>query len=172
MTKKWFKAVLACAAALSTLSAFAVYAAPAAALTAAPAVQAFGPDGMARIVASQKGEPFVLLVWSLDCVYCQASMKTLGQERTKRALKVVTLATDAVDDAQSLALIRKKLRAARLTDNAWAFGGAPAEQLRYAVDPKWHGEMPRSYWFDARGERIAYSGVITTEVINKMAPRD
>jgi hypothetical protein len=43
----------------------------------------------------------------------------------------------------------------------------PPERLRYAIDRSWHGEKPRSYWFNARGERVAYSGVITAAVIDK-----
>jgi hypothetical protein len=139
---------------------------------AATAIQPFEPDSLARIVASQKGKPFVLIVWSLDCEYCQASLKTLAQEKRKRKdLNVVTLATDSLADAQAAALVRQKLQAAGMTRNAWAFGDAPAEQLRYAIDPKWHGEMPRSYWFNERGEPIAYSGVITAETIVKLSAR-
>jgi hypothetical protein len=33
---------------------------------------------------------------------------------------------------------------------------------------RWRGEKPRSYWYDAQGQRIAYSGVITPAVIAKM----
>ncbi|WP_052452593.1 TlpA family protein disulfide reductase [Noviherbaspirillum autotrophicum] len=138
---------------------------------AAPAIQPFEPDGMARIVASQKGQPFVLVVWSLDCEYCQASLKTLAQEKRKRKnLHVVTLSTDALDDEQAVALMNARLASLAMAGNAWAFGEAPPEQLRYAIDSKWHGEKPRSYWFNAKGESTAYSGVITPQVIAKFMP--
>jgi hypothetical protein len=58
-----------------------------------------------------------------------------------------------------------------MTRNAWAFGSTPPEQLRYVIDPKWHGEKPRSYWFNARGEKIAYSGVLTPATIQKLSSR-
>ena len=137
--------------------------------SAAPAtILPFEPDGMAQIVASQKGQPFVLVVWSLDCEYCQASLKTLAAEKRKnRRLRVATLSTDALDDEQALAMMKARLASLAMTGNAWAFGDAPPEQLRYAIDSKWHGEKPRSYWFNAKGERVAYSGVITPEVIAK-----
>lgn len=35
--------------------------------TAAEAIQPFGANSMERIVATQKGKPFVLIIWSLDC---------------------------------------------------------------------------------------------------------
>lgn len=131
-------------------------------------IRAFEPDGMEKIVASQKGRPFVLLVWSLDCEFCLASMKNIVQEgRKRKGLNIVTLATDSVEDPEALALMKKRLASTGLTANAWAFGAAPPEQLRYAIDPKWHGEKPRSYWFNARGERSAYSGLITSATIDK-----
>lgn len=139
-----------------------------AAAHAESAIQPFEPDSMARIVANQNGKPFVLIVWSLDCEFCQASLNTLAQEKRRhRNLQVVTLATDSLGDAQAAALMQKKLASVGIAGNAWAFGAAPPEQLRYAVDSKWHGEMPRSYWFNAHGEKTAYSGVITPAVVAK-----
>ncbi len=136
---------------------------------AAPAIQAFQPDSLERIVANQKGKPFVLFVWSLDCAYCKASLDALGQEKRKRkSFNVVTLATDPLDDTQAATLMKKKLAASGLLNNAWAFGPAAPEQLRYAIDAAWHGEMPRSYWYNARGERVAHSGAITAATIAKL----
>jgi thiol-disulfide isomerase/thioredoxin len=133
------------------------------------AIQPFDADGMTRIAASQNGKPFVLVVWSLECEYCQASLSALAREKRKhKNFNVVTLATDAAGDPQAAALMQKKLATSGMAGNAWAFGDAPPEQLRYAIDPKWHGEMPRSYWFNARGERIAYSGTITPDVIARL----
>lgn len=137
---------------------------------AAQAIQSFNPDSMARIVQSRKGKPFVLVVWSLDCPYCQASLKALARERRKHSdLDVVTLATDALDDAQAAQQLRKRLKVAGLTADAWAFGSAPPEQLRYAIDADWHGELPRSYWFNAAGKRVPHSGALTPAVIDQLA---
>lgn len=161
MSKYWNRAM---AAGVLTLASFAA--------SAATAIQAFDAGGMDRIVAEQKGKPFVLVVWALDCAYCEPSFKTLAQEKKKRKFNVVTLTTDPAADPQAMAAVRKKLEATGLKDNAWAFGDAAPERLRYAIDPKWYGEMPRSYWFDASGKRVAqYSGVITTETVAKLAPR-
>lgn len=136
----------------------------------APALQAFEPDSLERLVARQQGKPFVLVLWSLDCVYCHASMKTLMEEKKKhKNLRIVTLSTDPASDPELASLMRKRLMPLRLSANAWAFGDAPAEQLRYMIDPKWHGEKPRSYWYDARGKRVAYSGVITAATIERFA---
>lgn len=135
---------------------------------AASPIQAFESDSLKRIVESQQGKPFVVVVWSLDCVYCQTSLKTLSEEKSRRKgrdLNVVTISTDSSSDPEAVSLMRQRLESLGFAGNAWAFGNAPAEQLRYALDPKWHGEKPRSYWFNAAGDRIAYSGVITSRTI-------
>lgn len=132
---------------------------------AAEAIHAFEPDSFRQIVASKAGKPFVVMVWSLDCAYCAQSFETLAEANRKRGLDVVTIATDSVDDRESFRLITRKLEAYRLTGNAWAFGASPPEQLRYAIDPKWRGELPRSYWFGANGKVTAHSGVISKERI-------
>lgn len=137
------------------------------------AVAPFEADSLARIVRAHAGKPFVLILWSLDCVYCQASLNALAeQQRSHPELDIVTLSTDGVGDPQTDALVEQRLRKLALTGNAWGFGAAPAEQLRYAIDPKWHGEMPRSYWFDAQGRRTPHSGVLTPATIDKLAARN
>ncbi|WP_192804950.1 redoxin domain-containing protein [Noviherbaspirillum aerium] len=135
---------------------------------AAPPIQAFESNSLKHIVESQQGRPFVVVVWSLDCVYCQTSLKNLSEENSRRrgrTLNVVTISTDSSSDPDAVAMMRQRLESLGLAGNAWAFGNAPAEQLRYALDPKWHGEKPRSYWFNAAGDKIAYSGVITSRTI-------
>lgn len=137
---------------------------------AASMIQAFDTNSMSHLVAAQKGKPFVLVVWSLDCEYCQTSLQNLAQEKRKgRTLNIVTLSTDAAADAQAVKLMKMKLRKFGIGGDAWAYGAAAPEQLRYAIDPNWHGEKPRSYWFNARGESVAYSGVITPAIIDRLA---
>jgi hypothetical protein len=139
---------------------------------AATPLQSFDADSLARIVQQHKGKPFVLLVWSLECEYCQQSLNLLSQEKRQRKdLIVVTLSTDALGDPQAAPLMQKRLASLGMTKNAWAFGDAPAEQLRYAIDPKWRGEMPRSYWFNARGDKTVYSGTVTAAMIDRLLAR-
>lgn len=51
----------------------------------------------------------------------------------------------------------------------WAFGSAAPERLRHAIDHKWRGEMPRTYWFDRQGKMAAYSGMVTPEVVRRFS---
>lgn len=126
---------------------------------AAERVAVFDSANAARIAASQQGKPFVLVVWSLDCVYCKRNFDALGKLRARHpALRVVTLSTDS---AEALPQLRQVLQRVSLTRNAWVFGPEPQERLRYAVDPEWMGEMPRTYFYRADGQRQGVSGVIS-----------
>lgn len=141
------------------------------AANAAP-LRAFEPDSMPRLVDAHKGKPFVVVVWSLDCEFCRASLDTLAQVRRQRPdLTVVTISTDEADDPELGPMMRERLAKLGMDKDAWAFGSAPPERLRYAIDRGWHGEKPRSYWFNAQGERVAYSGVITPAVIDRYFKR-
>jgi thiol-disulfide isomerase/thioredoxin len=133
-------------------------------------IRPFAPDSFSQIVASHAGKPFVVVVWALECAYCEPSFEALAEARRKYKTRIVTIATDRADDPEAVSLINKKLKASGLASDVWAFGAGPEEQLRYAIDPKWRGEMPRSYWFNGRGEAVSYSGMITAETVRKLLP--
>jgi hypothetical protein len=73
--------------------------------------------------------------------------------RQRHGLKGVTITTDPVDDGEAMTLILQKFAKSGLHAGTWTFGTAPAEQPHHAIDLKWRGEMPRSYWFDGK-ERL------------------
>jgi thiol-disulfide isomerase/thioredoxin len=142
-----------------------------AAASAEEKIRPLEPDSFRQIVASEQGKPFVVMIWSLDCDYCQPSFHALADAKRKSGLTVITIATDRADDPETSRLIRKKLEASGLGAQIWAFGTAPAEQLRYSIDPKWRGELPRSYWFSSRGEALPHSGLITADTVARLLPR-
>ena len=147
------------------------FALAATAASAASFIQPFEPGSLQQIVDREKGKPFVLIVWSMDCEFCQASLDTLARERQQRKdLRVVTISTDPLADPALTPMVEKRLAALGMKERAWAFGALPPERLRFAIDRNWHGEKPRSYWFKANGEKTAYSGVITPAVIDKLFP--
>lgn len=135
-------------------------------------LQAFESNSLQQIMQQQKGKPFMLFIWSLDCTYCQITLDVLAQaQREDKGLTIVTLSTDSVTDAQAVSQMEKRLTGLNMPHNAWAFGSASPDKLKYAIDPKWFGEKPRTYWFNARGERIAYSGTLTPEKIKSLQQR-
>ena len=156
---------------LRTFSIVALAAAARAAASAASAsgLKPFEPLSPEQIAASHKGKPFVLLVWSMDCEFCQQSLDVLAKARAANpGFDIVTVTTDPLADAALAGMVKKRLSSIDLMADAWSFGALPPERLRYAIDPRWRGEKPRSYWYDAQGQRVAYSGVITSAVIERM----
>jgi hypothetical protein len=155
------------ASAIAALSALA--ASPSAYAAGNPGLKAFALQSVEQIAASHKGKPFVVLVWSMDCEFCQHSLDVLSKARAGNpSFDIVTITTDPLSDTALAALVKKRLGGIDLLADAWSFGSQAPERLRYAIDPRWRGEKPRSYWYDAQGQRIAYSGVITPAVIAKM----
>lgn len=136
---------------------------------AAASLKAFEPQSVEQITASHKGKPFVVLVWSMDCEFCQHSLDVLSKARADNpSFDIVTITTDPLSDAALSQMVKKRLSGIDLLADAWSFGAQAPERLRYAIDPRWRGEKPRSYWYDAQGQRVAYSGVITPALIGKM----
>jgi hypothetical protein len=134
----------------------------------AEAVKPFKTESLAQIEEAHRGKPFIVVMWSLDCAYCGPTFAALAKARHRHRIAVETVATDPIEDEDILASVRHKLGGARLNGNAWAFVGAAApEQLRYAVDPKWRGELPRTYWYDANGKRTAYSGLVSDAMVKR-----
>jgi len=155
------------ATAIAALSALA--ASPSAYAAGNAGLKAFAPQSVEHIAASHKGKPFVVLVWSMDCEFCQHSLDVLSRARAANpGFDIVTITTDPLSDAALSQLVTKRLSGIDLLADAWSFGGLAPERLRYAIDPRWRGEKPRSYWYDAQGQRVAYSGVITPALIEKM----
>ncbi len=144
------------------------------ALAASPSAYAAGlkpfePQSVEQIADGHKGKPFVVLVWSMDCEFCQHSLDVLSKARAANpGFDIVTISTDPLSDAALSQMVKKRLSGIDLLSDAWSFGELAPERLRYAIDPRWHGEKPRSYWYNAQGQRIAYSGVITPALIEKM----
>lgn len=131
-------------------------------------VQPLEPGSFERVIAAGKGKPLVVMIWSLTCDYCEPSFDALADAKRSKGVQVVTIATDRADDQEAAQLIQKKLSRHGLAPSSWAFGTAPAERLRYDIDPKWRGEMPRSYWFKGDGSMQAYSGMITPDIAARM----
>lgn len=134
----------------------------------APAVKTFEPATLEQIAASHRGKPFLLLVWSMDCEFCQASLDFLAKARAADpTLDIVTVTTDPTGDRELTGQVSARLSSIGLLGDSWGFGAASPERLRYTIDPAWRGEKPRTYLYDAAGGRTAFSGLIKPERLAK-----
>lgn len=116
-------------------------------------LRSFELDSLSQIDAGTR--PYVLTFWGLNCAPCAQVLRELSRWQTR--LRVVTVALDSIEESAAL---QHELARAQLKSEAWVFGSASPEALRYAVDPRWSGEKPRSYLVDRKGNRRALSGLL------------
>lgn len=125
----------------------------------AQTLQPFVRGSQQAILAKHQGRPFVLALWSLDCVYCPQELALLGGLLAQhRDLAVVLVSTDTLQQSADIEAVLKQHRLERVS--AWVFADTFVERLRHEIDPRWYGELPRTYFHAADGTVIAVSGVL------------
>lgn len=130
----------------------------------------FVAGSLAEIRAAHAGRPFVLALWSLDCAHCLEELPrlaALARRHPEIGLVLVSTDTPAVAGALRETLARHGLAHAE----AWVFADPFAEALRYEIDPRWGGELPRSYFFDRRHAAEPYSGALSAAQLERAAAR-
>ena len=128
----------------------------------------FGPGSLQQIEAEQAGKPFILALWSATCTHCPGELKALGElVRRHPRLNIVLLATDTPDDAAQLASLARGYGLGQQAQ--WVFADPQPEKLRFEIDRRWYGELPRTYFFDSTHRRTGRSGVIPAEQLEHWA---
>ncbi len=126
---------------------------------AAGELRPFTADSLPAIQQQFAGRPYILTLWSLTCHHCVRELQALGRlARADRNLPLVIVSTDSPAEAREIQAALKRFGLERF--DTWVFADAVPERLRYAIDPAWRGELPRSYLFDAAHRREAHSGLM------------
>lgn len=127
-------------------------------------LQPFLPGSYAQILNQHKQKPFVLVLWSVDCPPCHKELEMLGKLQTSdKQLNIILVSTDSEVDSDEVNANLAKYNVDKL--ESWVFRGASDQSLRYEIDPRWYGELPRSYFFKPTGEKQAVSGVLSKQKI-------
>ena len=115
-----------------------------------------------QILTSNAGKPFMLAIWSVTCPSCIKDMTVLkAVHKAKPELKIIMLSTD---DIAETAEAEKILASNQLTDiEHWIYAEENTQKLQFDIDPKWYGELPRTYFFDKTHQRDGVSGVLSKE---------
>ncbi len=124
---------------------------------AAQEIRSFVSGSLKEITAARQGKPFILGMWSLTCTHCREELALLSRLKKKHSnLDLVLVATDTPEEGEA---ISATLRQSGLGGaEAWVFADPFAERLRFEIDPKWHGELPRTYLYDPSHKAQAFSG--------------
>jgi thiol-disulfide isomerase/thioredoxin len=125
----------------------------------AESVRPFVPGSLGKILGERQGKPFILAFWSISCTHCPAELKALGQlKRSYPKLDVVLVAADSPDDAPLAAEMARGYGLEKSPQ--WVFADAMPERLRFEIDRRWHGELPRTYLYDRQHVVQAFSGLV------------
>jgi len=109
--------------------------------------------------AAHAGQPLVVHLWGLTCAPCLTELPHWAALlRERRGVDVVLIAADPVpqDPARVAATLT---RAGLSTVQSWMFTDRFNERLRFEIDPRWRGELPRTLLIAADGAITVMAGV-------------
>lgn len=115
------------------------------------------------ILERHKGEPFIMALWSLECAACYKELEMLSELQQQYSLKLVLISVDGVAAAAEIGAVLEKDTYPR--SEFWVFADYDSVQLRYALDPAWQGELPRTYLYDAQQHYRAISGLMDKKML-------
>lgn len=125
---------------------------------AAEELQPFVRGSWAALRQAHAGKPAVVHFWGLTCGPCLAELPEWGKlARERPDAGVVIVAADPFPEkpaAITATLAKDGLGGAE----NWMFDGFSA-RLRYEVDPRWQGELPRTVLIGADGSMRTIEGV-------------
>jgi thiol-disulfide isomerase/thioredoxin len=132
-------------------------------------LQPFASGSYQQILANNAKKPFMLVIWSVDCSSCIKDMTLINEIHTENpALKIIMLAADEPSVAEQVKQLLSKYKLDTLEN--WMFSDENSDKLRFEIDPKWYGELPRTYFFNAAHQRVGMSGVLSKkEILAKLA---
>lgn len=129
-------------------------------------IHPFVSGSIQEITAARQGKPFILSLWSLTCTHCRDELSMLsGLQKKYPGLDVVLVSTDSPEENAEVVATLKQFSLDRA--QAWVFADSFVERLRFEIDPKWHGELPRAYLYDASHQARAYSGKLNLQQLER-----
>lgn len=124
---------------------------------AAQEIKPFVRGSYQQIVAARQGKPFIVNFWSLTCSYCMVELAMLKKLKIKYPrLDLVLVSTDTPEEEKAVSATLAKFSLGKA--EAWVFADSYTERLRFEIDKKWQGELPRTYFFSPKKEVTAISG--------------
>ena len=116
--------------------------------SAAPDVRPFVAGSLGRIDTDQKAS-----------THCPQELRALGELKKRQpGLDIVLVAADSTEEAAQGAELATRFGLGRVEQ--WVFADEMPERLRFEIDPRWHGELPRTHFYDRAHRVEAVSGVV------------
>lgn len=148
---------------------FATVGIPSSAQTPADNIRPFSTDTFKTLKDGFLDKPFVISLWSVDCLPCRVELEMLGQlKKEDPDFPLLLISTDALENHEEATYILEEYELDQI--ESWMFADAFIERLRFSIDPNWYGELPRSYFYNADHAFTAHSGILTRETLLSMFP--
>jgi thiol-disulfide isomerase/thioredoxin len=130
-------------------------------------LQSFDIGSFEQIVSDKNKQDHLVILWSFDCPPCITELEKISDLHQQFPDYQLTLInTDAVDEQVRVKNILQRFDLAGL-DN-WGFANSDEEKLRYDIDPRWYGDLPRSYFFPLQGKIKRLRGALTSAELLKL----
>lgn len=123
-----------------------------------------GRGDVARLLAERQGRPVAVTLWSIDCPHCKGTLRQLAAlAKANPRVDLLVISTDNLGERKTIGAM---LAAAGLGErDTWVFGDEAPERLRFEVDRRWGGEMPRTYLHDVDRKVTAFSGTVGDDAL-------
>jgi len=133
-------------------------------------LQTFDIGSFEQIVTDKNKQDHLVILWSFDCPPCITELEKISKLHQQfPAYQLTLINTDAVDEQVRVKKILQQFNLAGI-DN-WGFANSDEEKLRYDIDPRWYGDLPRSYFFPLKGKIKRLRGALTsTELLALFQP--
>lgn len=137
---------------------------------AAEAVRPFVSGSLQQILNTREGKPFILVFWSLECQFCPTELKMIGEfKRRYPKLDVVFVATDTLQEVSQLADRAKHYGTDKMEQ--WVFAEDMPERLRFEIDRRWYGEVPRTQFYDRTHHHETKTGLVSQQFLEDWLAR-
>ncbi len=129
--------------------------------------QPFSSQELLKVKQQWHGKNWVMLLWSIDCPPCFKELGLIQQLKQHNPDLPVLLIN--VDDYEESMEERNQIIAQfELQDmHNLYFDEGEAARSRFAIDPQWGGELPRSYFVDSQGKTFGRSGLVNKSILHK-----
>ena len=118
-----------------------------------------------------KEGPHLVIMWSLECPACFDELDAITQLLIQNPNLPITLISTDDDPSRSQETHDVYANPAFSNISRWVYSPYQGQQLRYAIDSTWQGELPRSYYIDKNAQRFSYSGLLTEQQLNTIVSR-
>jgi thiol-disulfide isomerase/thioredoxin len=119
-----------------------------------------------EILKARAGQSTIVHFWGVTCGPCRTEMPQWGKLLRERPdLKLVVINADLVPNAPDAVAAMLQETGLAGAEN-WMFEDGFVERLRYEVDRKWHGEIPRTMLIARDGATTIIEGSADMEAVN------